>query len=98
MTVTDTILKQMNTNPNKVYAMIGGQCLGMENGLQINFKGSKKANKVQIILEANDTYTMRFYKYNSRTFDCPVVGEFDFLYWDALKETFERFTGLYLSL
>lgn len=96
--IASIILQQMGTTPNRLYAMMKGQCLAIENGLQINFKGSRKANKVQIVLNADDTYTMTFFKFNRRTFDCPVVAELEGMYFDMLRSYFEQTTGLYVSL
>lgn len=96
--IAETIIQQMGLTQGKIRAMVSGQCLAIQNGLQVNFKGSRKANKLQIILMADDTYTVRFFKYNRRTFDCPMVEEWEGMYWDMLKENIERFTGLYWSL
>ena len=66
--------------------------------VQFGFKGCRKANKCRITLAADDTYTLTFYKYNRKTFECPVVEETEGVYNDMLKAIFESFTGLYLSL
>lgn len=96
--VAQTILDQMNTTFGKVKAMVSGQCLLIENGLQINFKGSRKANKVQITLNNNDLYDIKFFKFNNRTYDCPLVIEYNDVYCDMLSELWYSVTGLYLSL
>lgn len=96
--IAGTILQQLGTNQNKVRAMVSGQCLAIENGLQINFKGSRKANKVQIVLNGKDLYDVTFYKFNRKTFDCPVVVEYNDVYADMLFNIWYEVTGLYLSL
>lgn len=68
--IAETIMQQMNTTTGRIRAMLGGTAMIIENGLQINFKGCRKANKVQIVLDkASDTYTVKFFKYNRRTFE-----------------------------
>lgn len=110
--IADAIIQQLG-NPYEIIAMIGAQLLSLDDGLQINFKGSRKANKCRIIL-AKDVYTMTFYKYRpgakitslpaDATFEqmmahtCPVVGEYPDLYDTQLKPIFEEFTGLHLRL
>lgn len=92
-----TILQQIG-GAGRVWAMLGGKVAIIDNGLQIDFKGCRKANKVQIKLQADDTYSMTFYKFNRRTFDCPVVGERNGVFAGNLTTQFEQFTGLALRL
>lgn len=94
-TIASVILAQMGNN--KLVAMIGANgFLNLENGLQFKFKGCKKANCVRITLEAQDLYTVEFFKIKG--FDVASVSKHVGLYDVALKPTFERFTGLALSL
>jgi len=96
-TVGQTILEQMG-GAGMVRTMIGGTPLLMDNGLQIDFKGCRKANKVRIVLMADDTYTVTFYKFSRKTLDCPAVKGFELVYADQLVNVFEQFTGLTLRL
>jgi hypothetical protein len=95
--IAETILNQLNTNPNKIKAMVGGQCLAIENGLQINFKGNRKMDRVQITLR-NDLYDVKFFKLNKRTFDCPMVLKYDQLPAEKLKAVLYVAMGLDLHL
>ena len=64
--------------------------------VQFKFKGSKVANHLRITLAADDTYTMTFGKIRGLNFTeaQPMPG----VYADSMRGTFERVTGLYLSL
>jgi len=64
--------------------------------LSFKFKGSTKANYVNIALDPSDTYTLQFGKIVK--YDLKPTGEIHGVYADQLKRTFEKFTGLYLSL
>lgn len=73
-----------------------------ENGnvfAQLDFKGCRKANTCQVELDrASDTYTLRFYKLNRKTYQCPEVKTMEGLYAEDLRRFFESFTGLYVKL
>lgn len=68
-------------------------------------KNISKANRLEITLEADDTYTMRFYKYtagklNKKTFcytEDKIVEIFTVngIYWDMLQPVFTQVTGLH---
>jgi len=99
-----TLIRQMG-GMGKLTAMLGASGFGRGStdghpSLTFKFKGSKKANVVTIILDPSDTYTLRFAKMASaaKFYEVTPAGEFSGVYADALKPTFERFTGLYLSL
>lgn len=96
--IAQTIIKQMQTTNGRLIAMLGANLLLIENGLQINFKGCRKADRVQIVLNGKDLYDMTFFKFNKRTYECPVTEQYEDVYWDMLKELFEGYTGLYVSL
>lgn len=65
-------------------------------GLQFKFRGSPVANFVEVKLQENDLYTMRFMKLSGFT---ALEGEtFTDLYDDNLVSTFEETTKLFLSL
>lgn len=96
-TIANTILKQLGGN--KIIAMVGAyNLIDLGNGLQFDFKGSRKVNKIQIILNGGNTYDINFYKYNRRTFDCPLVNEFTDVYAETLTTLFESVTGLCTSI
>lgn len=84
----------------KLKAMIGATSFSYdEQGtLTFMFKMFAKANLIRLVLDSSDTYTMKFEKYNRRTGKIASHKEFEGLYFDQLKEVFERETGLYLSL
>lgn len=96
--IAGIILQQLGTSQGKIRAMVSGQCLAIENGLQINFKGSRKANKVQIVLNGKDLYDVTFLKYSPKTYDCKIVTEHNDVFADMLKGIWYSETGLYLSL
>ncbi len=103
MIVAETILAQMG-GMKRLALMIGAKdWVGGENYLQFGFKGSRWANKCTVTLDANDTYTMEFFKFprdpmkiTKTSFN--AVSSDDGLYCDMLVKVFESETGLYLSL
>jgi len=94
--VTLNQLTQSNNGMSRLTMMIGAK----------NFVQSKeesfvsfrfpRAQYVKIKLNAMDTYDMEFGKI--RKFESKVSQEFKGLYAEMLKETFEQYTKLYLSL
>lgn len=96
MNITETIFQQFGAN--KAMVMIGGRAMSEESRqtLHIQFKGSRNAKLLTIKLEANDTYTMKFFKV--KKYIPVVVKEIQGVYSDMLKDVFEDFTKLYLSL
>jgi len=95
-----TLIKQLGGS-GKLVAMVGAKDFMRteRNGhpaLSFKFKGSTKANYVNIALDPSDTYTLQFGKIVK--YDLKPTGEFHGIYADQLKRTFEKFTGLYLSL
>jgi hypothetical protein len=95
--VAEEILNQLGGN-RKLSAMISMHNLYFstdsltEGFLQFDFKGCKKAFKVRIYLEYNDTYTLKFY---SKSFKKHTIQG---VYNDNLIEVFQNYTKLYLSL
>ena len=71
-------------------------------------KNKSKANKLDITLMPDDTYTMRFYKYsaprkkpNSMEYTSGKVEEvamFEGVYNDMLQDIFTQVTGMYTYL
>lgn len=108
MEMANTIINQLGGN--KFIAMTGAkQFLAIENGVRMTIgKNTSQANRLEIILNGDDTYSMRFYKYtapkiNSRTlsFTDEKVKEIENIngvYCDMLQEAFTRVTGMYTSL
>lgn len=95
-------LTQSNNGSSRLQSMIGAKDIGYgtdDKGntyVTFKFKMSKNANACTITLTNRDDYDMIFWKI--RGMDSNVVKEFEGIYADMLKDVFEEFTGLYLSL
>ena len=88
-----TIMKQMGGGRLKV--MIGAKnFVSHGNALSFKFPNPKRSmgNAVKITLDPSDTYTMEFFN------GMKSVKKVDGLHAEDLKRTFEKQTGLYLSL
>lgn len=95
---------------NRLKLMIGASDFYSEDEgrtLTFRFKGSNKANCFKITLNYKDLYDIKFIKVHrvnvkkllAGTHKLPtVVYTAEDVYVDSVKELFERFTGLYLSL
>lgn len=97
MQVAKTILAQLGGN--RFIAMTGARdFVGGENRLSFSLpRGAKGGiNKVLITLDANDTYTIDFFKY--RNLDLKPIGKETNVYCDMLQSIFETHTGLYTRL
>ena len=97
--IAETTLQYLGGS-GKLKAMIGAKDFSHDkNGtLTFKFKSFKKANIAQFILDPSDTYTVKLLKYNQRSREVTEYKTIEGLYFDQLKEYFERETGLYLSL
>jgi len=100
--IANIILRQLG-HPGRMKAMIGmsNVIFGDVDGdpyLQFTFKGSRQHNRCRIILNQSDTYTFQLYQFSAKSATCPLTYEQTDVYNDMLTETFERETGLYLSL
>ena len=100
-TVAETILRQLGGN--KFLAMTGANNLvGSDRYLQFNVPASltkRKINKVWIELTEYDTYTLKAYKFNRSTLECPQIGEtISNVYVETLRSAFTQLTGLETSL
>lgn len=97
-----TALEQLTMSRNpiaRLEMMVGAKDFmfdSSEDSIAFKFKGSSKANYLEIKLDRNDTYTMTFMKL--RGMDFKTVKEIDGVYNDMLKNIFEETTGLYLSI
>lgn len=83
-------------------AAMSGHLKYITNGLRIKPRGTRKCNAVDIVLAADDTYTIRTARisYSRETFDWTdkTVSTDDGVYVDSMREVIESRTGLYLSL
>lgn len=106
--IANLILEQLGGN--KFVAMTGSKNFrGNDNMLRMSLARNKsKANNLDIILEPDDTYTMRFFHYTAprmnrktqrfyeeKITDIEVIQG---VYCEQLQEVFSRVTGLYTSL
>lgn len=108
MTVANTILEQLGGN--KFIAMTGAKNLLADGNTLIMTlpKNMSKANRLYITLEADDTYTMHFFKFtpgrlNKKTFEFTEdkvveVRTIEGVYFDKLQELFTEVTGMYTHL
>lgn len=55
-------------------------------------------NSARVVLDESDTYTVTFFKINTRKCTFTVVAEQSFVYSDQLAKLFESVTGLRVSL
>lgn len=94
--IAATILRQMG-GTGRLVAMTGAKDFcAHESGVSFNFKGSKVANYIKVILNSMDTYDVEFGKIRGYTYR--VAKEMSGLHFDQLKEQFEEVTGLHLTL
>ena len=55
-------------------------------------------NRVQVVLDPCDTYTVTYMRVNRRTFSVETVHQESGIYCDMLEERFEAVTGLVTQL
>lgn len=95
--IANTILKQLGgsrfqamTGAKDMLALTeGGLQMGLPRGAAIN-----GINKVQILLDANDTYTVKAFRVNASKGLVEEKGVSEGVYNDCLQATFEALTGL----
>lgn len=89
--VAKTIAMQMG---GKMKAMLGATLSTAPNGLRIKWPQKKRSlgNVCVVTLRADDTYDMEFFNGDKS------VKKFEGIYAEALKPTFEKHTGWYLTL
>lgn len=63
------------------------QMLLLEDGLQLNL--SRGGRRILMHLAPSDTYTIQLYKFNAKTFDCPMLAEMENVYAESLVEVIE---------
>lgn len=95
--VTDTIAQQMGGMP-RIRAMLGAKIFELKDGLAIAWpsKQRSKGNRVEIVLNASDTYDVKFFNVSGA--NKKLVASYDGIYADRLVDTFEKQTGYYLRL
>lgn len=96
MTVAATILAQLGSN--KFIAMTGAKnFVRGENYLMFSIgKNKSKANKVKITLQANDTYTVEFFR--MRGIDCNLISKHSDIYAETLAKFVGSVFGMQVSL
>lgn len=110
--VAQTILEQLGGSR---FLFITGSRYPLADGntLRLTLAQNKsRANRLEITLGGNDTYTMRFYyyrlpdvKYNMKNGAIKHISEqleeielYENIFWDMLQDIFESVTGLYTTL
>jgi hypothetical protein len=89
--IAKTIIQQMG---GRLKMMLGATLTAVPNGLKIKWpnKERSKGNVCVVTLTPADEYDMEFFNGEKS------VKKYEGLYADALKPTFEKQTGWYLSL
>lgn len=95
-----TILAQLGGS--RFLAMTGAKSL-LNGGNYLQFDlprgfATNGATKVRIALDASDTYTVEFFKWSARRFECIAVGKTEGVYAEDLRIIFTRETGLDCTL
>lgn len=94
--VANTIREQLG---HGCLRMLGAQqLLGDANSLQFKIRGSRKVNKIRIVLDPSDTYTVTFYKVTGHGLTVKEIASLSNVYVDSLHRVIETHTGLYTSL
>lgn len=94
MEIATEIARQIG---GRAFYMMGTRSrVAVDNGLWFDVRGSVRVNRVQVTLDASDTYTVKFMKQRGQT--CKTVSESDGVYCDMLQGVIEQATGLALSL
>jgi len=96
-TVGMTILQQMGGG-GKIRAMLGANWSFLPHGLILQWPSRQrsKGNYLEVDLQPNDTYELRFF--NVSTLGKKLVKKFDDVYFDSLISIFEKQTGYRLRL
>jgi hypothetical protein len=96
--IADTFLAQLGGN--RFIAMTGAKMLTFGEKGELTFRigsgATQGINCVKITLDADDTYTMTFYKI--RGLKVTVVKEIDMVYAEDLRRVFTVTTGFRTSL
>lgn len=106
--IASTIINQLGGS--RFVVMTGSRdFIAIENGVRMTLaRNYSKANRLEIVLNGDDTYSMRFYnyqspKFNSRTYQfCDSketeIKEYEHIYFDQLQELFTNVTHMYTNL
>lgn len=95
--IANTILQQLGGN-RFIVTTGATQYVAIELGLMFSLPARLAKlgiNKVRIVLDPSDTYTMTTLKVNHRKGEAIEVEKQDHLYGDMLENTFEEMTGVY---
>lgn len=100
MSIPEIILNQLGGN--KFIAMTGSKNFVADgNTLRMTLaKNGSRANRLHITLDADDTYTMHFFRYTASFTNAKIteVKTFRGVYCDQLQELFTDVTKLYTRL
>ncbi|GIU42791.1 hypothetical protein TUM4438_10170 [Shewanella sairae] len=95
--IAETILQQLGGQ--RFIAFTGAkQFVAIENGLMFALPARlarEGVNKIRVLLDPNDTYTLEALKVNARAGSVKTIGTESDIYCDSLTASFERLTGLY---
>jgi hypothetical protein len=95
--VPETILSQLGGS--RFIAMTGAKNLVFAADLlQFDVRGANRISKVQVKLEANDTYTVHFFRWNRRALSLDPVAAVVGVTCELLRQVFTSHTGLLTSL
>ena len=99
-TVSQTILDQLG---GRGFSMITGSrnYTTSHEGRGLTFQvgsNSKGVTHVEIVLEASDTYTVRFSRLDAKTLKFTTLAEREDVYVEDLLDIFEDCTGLFATL
>lgn len=96
--IAQTILQQLG-GKRRLKLMVSAWNFKVEyNSTSFRFMGSQVANYVKIIFDPSDTYNLEFMLINTTQGVCEEKEKFTMIYNDMLVNTFEEYTGLYLSI
>jgi hypothetical protein len=77
--------------------MLGASMLvGDDDSLMFAIKGCRAGNKIRVILDPSDTYTVELWKV--RGLDFSVAGSVSHIYADQLRDAIASLTGLAVRL
>jgi hypothetical protein len=95
--IANTILQQLG-GANRLVMMTGAyNFVAIQNGLSFKIPTKNpKANYIKITLNGKDLYDLEVGRIRGNSYK--VVSQYDDLYFDMLKPSIEKATGMYLSL
>lgn len=95
--VAETIRQQIG---NRAFVMMGAkELVATETSLRFRIgQNSKRITHIHVTLTPDDLYTVEFWRKWNHGLDCVKVAEETGIFFDDLRKSFERNTGLYTSL